>query len=36
MLASDVREDRITEACGAADALGELASIFAVLLAHLP
>ncbi len=36
MLAADVREDRIVEACGAPDAAGELASIFAVLLAHLP
>ena len=36
MLAADVREDRIVEACGAPDATGELTSIFAVLLAHLP
>ena len=36
MLAAEVRHDRIVEACGKPDALGELTSIFAVLLAHLP
>jgi hypothetical protein len=35
-LAADVRHDRIVQAYGKADRLGELTSVFAVLLAHLP
>jgi hypothetical protein len=36
MLAADVRHDRIVQAYGKADRLGELTTVFAVLLAHLP
>jgi hypothetical protein len=36
MLAADVRHDRIVQAYGKADRTGELTSVFAVLLAHLP
>jgi hypothetical protein len=36
MLAADVRHDRIVQAYGKADRLGELTAVFAVLLAHLP
>ncbi len=35
-LAADVRHDRIVQAYGKADRLGELTTVFAVLLAHLP
>ncbi|WP_394890699.1 hypothetical protein ACG873_04865 [Mesorhizobium sp. AaZ16] len=35
-LAADVRHDRIVQAYGKADRLGELTAVFAVLLAHLP
>ncbi|NGO50874.1 hypothetical protein [Allomesorhizobium camelthorni] len=36
MLAADVRHDRIVQAYGKADRLGDLTTVFAVLLAHLP
>jgi hypothetical protein len=36
MLAADVRHDRIVQAHGKPDRLGELTTVFAVLLAHLP
>jgi hypothetical protein len=36
MLAADVRHDRIVQAYGKADRFGELTTVFAVLLAHLP
>ncbi|WP_353642327.1 hypothetical protein [Mesorhizobium sp. WSM2239] len=36
MLAADVRHDRIVQAYGKTDRLGELTTVFAVLLAHLP
>jgi hypothetical protein len=36
MLAADVRHDRVVQAYGKADRLGELTTVFAVLLAHLP
>ncbi|MBA3447088.1 MAG: hypothetical protein H0T56_05715 [Pseudaminobacter sp.] len=36
VLAADVRHDRIVQACGKADARGELRTVFATLLAHLP
>lgn len=36
MLAADVRHDRIVQAYSKTDRLGELTSVFAVLLAHLP
>jgi hypothetical protein len=36
MLAADVRHERIVQAYGKEDRLGELTTVFAVLLAHLP
>jgi hypothetical protein len=36
LLAADVRHERIVQAYGKVDQLGELTNVFAVLLAHLP